>query len=177
MAFEHIAKALADTHAVKLTVKVSPPQGFSQARLDMVLKDKDGQVLRPMWLGTKPNLDEWGDIVAQLVQFLVESGFQIISQDDRITELERPLTRSDEMTIHECLNQIFEASLPTKLRVLQSARIYELDINGEIVLLGNLKNEDIDAMNRWLESHGFTKVNTVVEDFRYGEFTHYYERP
>ncbi|HRF94954.1 MAG TPA: hypothetical protein PLZ51_07165, partial [Aggregatilineales bacterium] len=106
----------------------------------------------------------------------VESGFQIVSQTDRTTELERPLTASDEMTIHQRLDQIFEASLPAKMRVLQSATLYQLDVNGKIIDLGNLKAGDIQAMKGWLESHGFTKVKEVVEDFRYGEFTTYYER-
>jgi hypothetical protein len=46
-----------------------------------------------------------------------------------------------------------------------------------MVDLGNLEGEDIRAMTGWLESHGFTKVKSVTEDFRYGEFTQYYERP
>ncbi|HRF97938.1 MAG TPA: hypothetical protein PLZ51_22175, partial [Aggregatilineales bacterium] len=67
------------------------------------MKDKEGQVLRPVWLGARPTLDEWNDTVASLVQFLVESGFQIVNQTDRVTELERPLTAADEMTIHQRL--------------------------------------------------------------------------
>ncbi|HRF94955.1 MAG TPA: hypothetical protein PLZ51_07170, partial [Aggregatilineales bacterium] len=51
---EHVNKALTETHAVKLTVKVTPPQGTSHSRLDMTLKDKEGQVLRPVWLGARP---------------------------------------------------------------------------------------------------------------------------
>lgn len=174
MAFERLATTLTATRAVKLNVEVKPPQGRMQATLILQMCNAKGQVLEQIIMTAHPDYDRAQE---ELLLFLVRSGFSIGHEDTYITHLERPLTANDELSWQQRLAQAFADSPPIKAQIDQNAHLYDVVFNEQRLKLGHLNTDESRALEEWLVGQGFSKVNTIVHDFRYGEFTSYYERP
>lgn len=174
MAYERFATNLAATRAVKLRVELKLPQGHNQASLTLVMCDAKGNVLERIIISAHPDHDRAQE---ELLLFLVRSGFSIRHEDTYITYLERPVTSDDELSWQQRLTQAFADVPPLKIKLYQDANLFEILFNEQRLKLGHLDTDESRALNEWFVAQGFSKVDAVVEDFRFGQFTFYYERP
>jgi hypothetical protein len=174
MAFENLAAKLVATRAVKLRVELKLPEGHMQARLILQTCDAKGNALERIIMSAHPDHDHAQE---ELLLFLVRSGYSIRHEDTYTTDLERPLTADDELSWQQRLAQAFADSPPIKVEIDQNAHLYDVVFNGQRMKLGQLNSDESNALEKWIVEQEFSKVNTVVHDFRYGEFTYYYERP
>jgi hypothetical protein len=176
MAYEHIEQQLNNTRAVRLTLVVKPPQGKMNARMSLDMADAKGKSIIVAQLGATPTEAEMLERAQRLTEFLLQRGFKILHQDPNTTVLERPPTADDEITFQQRLLNAFGDMPPSKLQVYQSATIYEVVFSDQRINLGHLTSDESSQLHDWLPTQGFTKIKTATEDFRYGEFTYYYER-
>jgi hypothetical protein len=174
MGVERFATNLAATRAIKLKVELKLPRGYSQASLILVMCDAKGNVLERITMSAHPDHERAQE---ELLLFLVRSGFSIRHEDTLTTDLERPLTPDDELSWQQRLTQAFAHTPPLKIKLYQDAHLFEALFDEQSLKLGHLSSDESHALEEWFAAQGFSKVNTVVEDARFGQFTYYYERP